>query len=75
MELCFVIVDYVFSCMDKAFLELNFEPIISRVMPWAYMTNKSGITHSLSGRLARGRAAGVAISQLAQHRNQATAAK
>lgn len=64
---------YDFSCTDRDFLELNFHPVIFELMPWSYMSQKTGLSSDLVDLISRNRAAGVAISSTVAQRNEATA--
>lgn len=68
---CWCHADYVFSTMDPDFLALNFEAVVQEVVPWAYISHKSGVTGELADRIARARSTGKAISEFAAHRNEA----
>lgn len=67
--------DYVFSTMQLDFLSLNFEAALLDLVPWAYLSQKSGVTWALVDMIGRCRSNGVAISMLTAHRNEAVAKK
>ena len=54
-------------------MAVNFEPAVLELLPWAYMSLKSGLSGSLLDMIGRGRSFGVAISMTAAVRNEAVA--
>lgn len=59
--------------MDEDFMALNFEPVMLELLPWAYLSQKSGVTWELVDGIGRARANGVAISMFCAHRNEVIA--
>lgn len=62
-----------FSTLDLDFLALNFEAALLDLLPFAYLSHKSGVSWELVDQIGRARSNGVAISMVTAHRNEAVA--
>lgn len=73
--LCMLRADYTFGTWDRAFLEVNFHPVLFDLLPYVWLGEGICMSRELVQHIIQCRSQGVSFEQIARVRNEAVASR